>query len=231
MNDINRIPDKRPILYELFCPICGGSLYALEEEPAYVGRPEVGLNPEGFTITKLECVLCRKKFEINGIGVKYEKSIADDLGWPFPVEIEDGPSVIPDRVKKRMLMRELDTDPIHQLIEDFYADTYNRSPFPLEKDVLYYVLIKRGKLMKHSNSLEKIAINDDEDSYNAQILGVDSKLGLERRWLPREICARDYLEGDIIESRKIHSNGSDVRIYHVVFGIQFYPIATRYNKS
>ncbi|TFG27894.1 hypothetical protein EU527_17995 [Candidatus Thorarchaeota archaeon] len=228
MNDINRIPKKRPILFELYCLTCGGSLYALEEEPAYVGRPEVGLNPEGFTITKLECVLCREKFEIDGIGLKYEKSIADEIGWPFPVEIEDGPSVIPERIQKRMKMRELHDDPTLQSIEDFYADNYDRNPYTLEKDVLYYVLKRKGKFMKKPTPLDKITLTNDEDSYNAQILSVGDKHGLERKWLPRKISAGEYTESDIIESRNHQPNGAIIHAYYVVYKTQFHPIAIIY---
>ena len=225
MNDEDRIPNKRPILYELFCPVCGGSVYAIEEEPAYVGRPEVGLNPEGFTVTKLECVLCRETFKIDGIGLRYEKDIADELGWPFPTRIADGPSVIPDRIEKRMRERELYGDSLGQSIDDYYADNLDRSPFPLEKDVLYYVLKRKGKFAKGFSSVNRIVVKGDDDSYNAQILNIGGKYGLERKWLPREIVVTDYLDGDIIESKETPPNGSVRQLYYVVFKSQFCPIA------
>ncbi len=228
MNDMDRIPKKRPILYELFCPICGGSVYAIEEEPAYVGRPEVGLNPEGFKIIKLECVLCRETFAINGIGIRYEKSIAEELGWPFPSEIIEGPNAIPERVERRMRMRELDTNSTIQSIEDYYADNYNRSPFPLEKDVLHYVLKRKGKFVRNLPPINRIKVKDEENSCVAKIYGVGSKSGLKREWLPKEVHVDTCSEGDIVESRTTDSNGSLVRTYYVVYHGQFLPIAVSY---
>ena len=203
-------------------------MYALEEEPAYVGRPEMGLNPEGFTITTLECVLCREKYTIDGIGLRYEKAIADELGWPFPTEIQDGPSAIPERIEKRMRMREQDSDSTSLFIDDYYADNYNRSPFPLEKDVLFYVLKRKGKYAKHISVVNRISVPDHEDSYIAQIQSVGGKFELERKWLPREIKASDYSTGDIIESRTPQSDGSKLRTYYVVYESQFHPIALSY---
>lgn len=226
MNDSNRIPNRRPILYELFCPICGGSVYAIEEEPAYVGRPETRLSPAGFSITKLECVLCRATFKIDGIGLKYENSIADELGWPFPTEIEDGPNIIPERVQQRMKIRELESDPILQSIEYFYADTYNRSPFPLERDVLHYVLRNKGKFARGFSPIETIKVTNIEDCYNAQVLSVDSRYGLQRKWLPRKISANEYQEGDIIESQDCQPDRSSIRTYFIVYRNQFHPIAS-----
>ena len=228
MNDIDRIPKTRPILYELFCPVCGGSVYAKEEEPAYIGRPEAGLNPEGFTITKLECVLCRETFDMTGIGIKYEKHIAEELGWPFPSEIADGPSAIPERVEKRMRMRELDSGSLFQSIEDYYADNFNRSPLSLEKDVLHYVLKRKGKFAKEHSPVDTISVSDDDESFIAHIQSVGGKYGLVRKWLPNEIHAPDFSEGDIIESKTEESSGFFVKRYYVVYGNQFCPIAIAY---
>ena len=203
-------------------------MYAKEEEPAYVGRSKSGLNPEGYTITKLECVLCRETFDMTGIGIKYEKHIAEELGWPFPSEIADGPSAIPERVEKRMRMRELDSDSLVQSIEDYYADNYSRSPLPLEKDVLHYVLKKKGKFARDLTPVDTISVSDRDESSIAHIQNVGGKYGLERKWLPNEIQVHDFSEGDVIESKTEESNGLFVRRYYVVYGNQFCPIAVAY---
>ncbi len=226
MNEENRIPTKRPILFELFCPKCGGSLYALDEEEIYIGRSEHSLSPAGFTITKLECVLCREVFNIEGVGLKYEKSIADELGWPFPSQIPDGPSVIPEYVEKRMRKREQEPDPHGDSIDDFYADHFDRSPLVLEKDVLRYILKRKGRLAREQAVITSINTNHDEGSYNAQILGVSARTGIDRKMLPRAIHASDFSYGDIIESNLKKEDGTSSCTFYIVYSNAFHPIAT-----
>ncbi len=227
MNDRNRIPEKRPILFELFCPKCGGSLYAISEEELYVGRNEHNSSPAGFTITKLECVLCRNEFPIDGIGLKYEKSIADELGWPFVEPIPDGPSAIPEHVEQRMRTREQEPDPQGKFIEDHYADHHNRSPMPLEREVLQFVLKQRGQLIEGGTLLENIAVPNGEDSYNVQITAVSTRFGLSRRCLSRVVQVSDYSEGDIIESSVKADDGSILLNYYIVNSKTFQPIARK----
>ncbi|MBN2229246.1 MAG: hypothetical protein JW779_06590 [Candidatus Thorarchaeota archaeon] len=227
MNDENRIPDKRPILFELFCPICGGSVYAIDEEVAYIGRLEVGLHPEGFTITKLECVLCRETFQVKGIGLKYEQSIADELGWPFPTEIEDGPSAIPPHVEKRMRLREQGSDSHDLSIDDFYADNFDRYPYPLEKDVLRYLLRRKCRFIHDMNAICEITVHIGEGSHLARILGLSSQFGLEREWLSEKISAENFSVGDIIESSQKQPGGKTVRIYFILHKDEFVPIASQ----
>ncbi|RDE12999.1 MAG: hypothetical protein C4K48_09330 [Candidatus Thorarchaeota archaeon] len=226
MNDRNRIPDKRPILFELFCPNCGGSLYAIGEEELYVGRSEHSSSSAGFTITKLECVLCRNEFSIDGIGLKYEKSIADELGWPFVEPIPDGPSVIPEHVEERMRKREQEPDPQGDFIEDFYADHHNRSPTSLEKEVLRNVLKRRGRLVEDEAPLEVIAVPNSEGSHNAQITGISMRFGFSRKWLSKAVRVSDCSEGEIIESSLKADDESILRHYFIVYGKMFRPIAT-----
>ncbi len=225
MNDENRIPDKRPILFELFCPKCGGSLYALDEEEIYIGRFEHSRSPAGFTITKLECVLCREDFNIEGVGLKYEKSIADELGWPFLGQIPAGPSVIPEHVEKRMRKREQEPDPQGDSIEDHYADHFDRSPLALEKEVLRYTLKQKGRLTRDQAAVASISTSDNEGSYNAQILGVSARFGIDYKILPRTIHVSDFSYGDIIESDRKNKDGSLVRTFYIVYNNAFHTIA------
>ncbi len=225
MNDENRIPSKRPILFELFCPKCGGSLYALDEEEIYIGRSERNRSPAGYTITKLECVLCREDFNIAGVGLKYEKSIADELGWPFPSEIPDGPSVIPEHVEVRMRKREQEPDPHGDSIDDYYADHYDRSPLALEKDVLRYVLKHKGRLTRQQATLTSISTSDNEESYNALILGISARFGVDYKMLPKTIHASEFSFGDIIESNVKNKDGVLLRTFYIVYNNSFRPIA------
>jgi len=225
MNGENRIPEKRPILYELFCPKCGGSLYALDEEEIYVGRSEHSQSPAGFTITKLECVLCREEFSIDGVGLKYETTIADELGWPFPDQIPDGPSVIPEYVEKRMRKREQEPDPQGDSIEDYYADHFYRSPLALEKDILRYILKRKGRLARNQATTEAIKTSEDERSYNAQILGISAKFGIDRKTLPKIVHVSEFSYGDIIESCLRKKDGSILRTFYIVYNDAFQPIA------
>jgi hypothetical protein len=225
MNDYNRIPEKRPILFELFCPKCGGSVYAIDEEEIYIGRSEHNLSHAGFTITRLECVLCREVFDIEGIGLKYEKNLAKELGWPFPVRIPNGPSAIPEHVEKRMRNREQEPDPRGDSIDDFYADYYDRIPLPLEKEVLRYVLKRKGHLARDIAPMKEIALPDEEGTYNAQIMGINSEIGFDRKLLSRWVHISNHVEGDIIESSSKRSDGSILRVYYVVFNGLFQPIA------
>ena len=226
MNDRNRIPGKRPILFELFCPKCGGSLYAIAEEELYVGRSEHKSNSAGFTITKLECVLCRNKFSTNGIGVKYERGIADEIGWPFEEPIPDGPSAIPEHVEERMRKREREPDPQGDFIEDFYADHHDRSPTSLEKEVLRYVVKRRGQLTEDGTPLEAITALSGEELQNAQITGVSMRFGLSRKWLSKTVRVSDCSEGEVVESSLKAIDQSIVRHYYVVHNEMFRPIAT-----
>jgi hypothetical protein len=225
MKEQNRIPEKRPIIYELFCPKCGGSLYALDEAEFYIGRSERNQNLAGFTITKLECVLCREQFTIDGIGLKYEKSIADELGWPFHVPIPDGPSAVPKHVETRMRKREREPDPQGDLIDDFYADNLSRSPLPLEKDVLRYVLKRKGRIVQSEPSLEEIQASSDEGCNNQQILGVSARRGIEHRKLPQRIFISDFSFGDIVETSYKNVDGSISRKFYVVYDDAFHSIA------
>ena len=225
MNDENRIPSKRPILFELFCPKCGGSLYALDEEEIYVGRSEHNRSPAGFTITKLECVLCREDFNIEGVGLKYEKSIADELGWPFPSVIPDGPSVIPEYVEIRMRKREQEPDPHGDSIDDYYADHFDRTPLALEKDVLRYVLKHKGRLAREQAIAASISVSENEGSYNAQILGISARFGVDYKMLPRTIHVSDFSYGDIIESNVKNKDGVLLRTFYIVYNNSFRAIA------
>jgi hypothetical protein len=231
MNEKNRIPEKRPILFELFCPNCGGSLYALSEEEFYIGRSEHNQSLAGFTITKLECVLCCEKFNIEDVGLKYEKSIADELGWPFHVPIPDGPNAIPEHVEKRMRKREQEPDPRGDSIEDFYADHLGRSPLPFEKEVLRYVLQRKGRLLQNEAFLEEIATSEEEGCSNMQILGINGKFRVDSKKLPRRIRASDFSFGDIIESSFTSTDGLTHRMFYVVYGNIFQPIALIKPKS
>jgi hypothetical protein len=226
MNGYNRIPVKRPILFELFCPKCGGSVYATNEEEIYVGRSEHTLSSAGCTITKLECVLCRERFDIEGIGLRYEKGIADELGWPFPERIPNGPNAIPQHVEERMRKREREPDPQGDSIDDFYADSYDRSPSTFEKEVLRHVLKHRGHLAHGIMPVDEIVVPDREDTYNAQIVGLHAESGLDRRELSHRIRVSNHNEGEIIESSKKTSDDSIQRVYYVVFNNLFQPIAT-----
>jgi hypothetical protein len=225
MNEKNRIPEKRPILFELFCPKCGGSLYALDEEEIYIGRVEHSRSPAGFTITKLECVLCREEFDIKGIGLKYEKIIADELGWPFPAQLQDGPSAIPEFVEKRMRKREQEPDPRGDLIENHYADHFSRSPLPLEKEILRYVLKLKGRLTQDDVTVKVIRASEDEGSYNAQILKVSARFGMDRKTLPAAVHASEFSYGDIIESNVKDKDGSTIRAFYIVYNNAFHQIA------
>jgi hypothetical protein len=225
MNEQNRIPEKRPILFELFCPRCGGSLYALDEVEFYVGRSTQNQNLAGFTITKLECVLCREEFNIEGIGLKYEKSIADELGWPFHVPISDGPSAIPEHVEKRMRKRERGPDPQGDSIDDFYADHFNRSPLPLEKDVLRYVLKRRGQIVHDEVPLEEIQTSDDEGCHNMQIMGVSAKFGIDHKRLSQLVRVSDLSFGDIVKTGFKSADGSIFQKFYIVHNNAFHLIA------
>ncbi|MDH4212614.1 MAG: hypothetical protein OEV85_01735 [Candidatus Thorarchaeota archaeon] len=225
MNDENRIPEKRPILYELFCPKCGGSLYALDEEEIYIGRSDQTRSPAGFTITKLECVLCREEFIIEGFGLKYETSIADELGWPFPTQIPDGPSVIPEHLEKRMRKREQEPDPQGDSIDDYYADRFDRSPLMLEKEFLRYILKRKGRLARDEEIVDEIATPKGEGCYNSQILGVSVKFGVNRKRLPHTLHVSDFSNGDMIESCSRSKEGSILFTYYIVYNDVFQPIA------
>jgi hypothetical protein len=231
MNEHNRIPDRRPILFELFCPKCGGSVYAIDEEEFYIGRNEHAQSPFGYTITKLECVLCREIFDVKGIGLKYEEEVAKELGWPFPVQIPSGPNAVPAHVERRMRKREQEPDPRGDMIDDFLADRYNRSPSLLEKNVLRYILKRKGHLARTAAPAQEIAVSDDEGAYNAQIIGASIKSGLSRRQLFRRIRVSDCDEGDIIESVAKNRDGSTEFIYYTAFNGTFQPIAVAAKRA
>lgn len=231
MNGYNRIPEKRPILFELFCPKCGGSVYARDEQEIYIGRSEHSLSSAGHTITKLECVLCREVFSIDGIGLKYEQSIATELGWPFPVKIPSGPNAIPHHVEVRMRKREQEPDPRGDSIDDFYADYYDRSPSSLEKKVLRHVLRTKGHLTHGMQPVREISVPELEDTYNAQIMGASAKSGFSRKRLLQCVHAPNHTEGEIIESATKADDGSIQRVYYVVSGNFFQPIAVARKKA
>jgi hypothetical protein len=231
MNSYNRIPEKRPILFEIFCPKCGGSVYARDEEEIYVGRSEHTLSSAGYTITKLECVLCREVFDIDGIGLKYEQSIAAELGWPFPVKIPSGPNAIPQHVEERMRKRDQEPDPQGDAIDNFYADYYDRSPSSFEKEILRYVLKRKGHLTHEMQPVREISVPELEDTYNAQIIGVSAKSGFSRKRLLQCVHASNHIEGEIIESTKKADDGSTHRVYYVVSGDLFQPIAVAGKKA
>jgi hypothetical protein len=231
MNDNNRIPEKRPILFELFCPKCGGSVYAKDEEEIYIGRSERALSSAGYTITKLECVLCREVFDIEGIGLKYEQSIATELRWPFPVKIPSGPNAIPQHVEERMRKREQEPDPQGDSIDDFYADCCDRNPSSFEKEVLRHVLRRKGHLTHGMQPVREISVPELKDTYNAQIIGVSAKSGFSRKRLLQCVPASNHIEGEIIESTTKANDGSTQRLYYFVSGDLFQPIAVARKKA